>query len=86
MEEILNEKHIESFEDALTELEAVVKALEDGNVGLEEALHKFEMGVKLSRYCSTKLTEAEKKINILMREEDGAVAVKPANFTEANNE
>jgi exodeoxyribonuclease VII small subunit len=65
------------FEDALKRLEGVVEQLEDGEIALEEALKLFEEGVRLSRVCAKKLDEAEKKIEILSRDEDGKVRTRP---------
>lgn len=59
------------FEDALRELEEIVKRLESGDLPLEESLKIFEQGVTLSRYCFQKLEEAEKKVSILMKDEGG---------------
>ena len=56
---------IKDFEAALTELESLVTTLEDGKLSLERSLELFERGVKLSRYCHTKLEEAEKRIEVL---------------------
>jgi exodeoxyribonuclease VII small subunit len=60
-----------SFEAALKELEGIVKQLESGEAKLEEALQLFERGIVLSRYCSLKLEEAEKKIEQLVKDSQG---------------
>jgi len=67
----------QTFEQALSSLEQIVKNLEAGDLPLEEALKKFEEGVKLSKLCSRKLDETEKKITILMRDNNGKVIEKP---------
>jgi exodeoxyribonuclease VII small subunit len=59
------------FEDAILRLEEIVKELEDENIPLDEAMKKFEEGIKLSKYCVEKLNEAEKKIEELTRTENG---------------
>jgi exodeoxyribonuclease VII small subunit len=59
------------FEDAVRELEDIVKRLESGELPLEESLKIFEEGVSLSRYCFQKLEEAEKRVSILMKDESG---------------
>ncbi|MFW6147501.1 MAG: exodeoxyribonuclease VII small subunit [Thermodesulfobacteriota bacterium] len=59
------------FEDALQELEAIVKRLESGELSLEESLKVFEDGVSLSKYCFQKLEEAEKRVSILIKDENG---------------
>ena len=56
---------IKDFEAALTELDGIVKKLEDGDVPLEQSLQLFERGVQLSRFCHARLEEAEKRIEIL---------------------
>lgn len=61
------------FEKALERLEKIVEELEAGNIPLEEALKKYEEGVRLSRACSEKLTQAEKKIQVLTRALDGGL-------------
>ena len=58
------------FEDAMRELEGIVKRLEEGDLSLEESLKIFEKGVSLSRFCFNKLEEAEKKVSILIKDED----------------
>ena len=62
-----------SFEEALRELEEIVNRLEQGDLPLEEALKFFEDGVKLSRYCHTKLDEAQKRVEILLKDESGKI-------------
>ncbi|MGQ9708409.1 MAG: exodeoxyribonuclease VII small subunit [bacterium] len=59
------------FEQALAELEKIVKELETGNLSLEKSLVLFERGVKLARMCKEKLSEAELKVNKLIKEKEG---------------
>ena len=59
------------LEDNLKELEEIAKNLESGNLNLEEAIKEFEKGMALSKKCTEKLDEAEKKINILVQDENG---------------
>ena len=59
------------FEDALASLESVVEKLERGELSLEESLAAFEEGIRLSRICSKRLEEAEKKVEILVKGEGG---------------
>ena len=54
-----------SFEDAMAQLEATVKEMESGDLGLDELLSKFETGIGLLRSCEKKLGEAQGKIEIL---------------------
>ena len=65
------------FENAITRLETIVKELEKGELSLEEALKLFEEGMKITRFCSTKLDEAEQKVEILMKDERGKIAEEP---------
>ena len=67
----------QTFEKAISLLEQIVQDLETGDLPLEEALKKFEEGVKLSKTCSRKLDETEKKIRILMSDNSGNVTEKP---------
>jgi exodeoxyribonuclease VII small subunit len=60
-----------TFENALKELEDIVAKLEQGETSLEEALELFEKGIKLSRICSERLEQAEKKIRILTESPPG---------------
>ena len=62
-----------TFEQSITELEEIVSKLEGGNVTLDESLTLFEQGIKLSKSCNEMLDEAEKKVSILMTNEDGEI-------------
>mgnify|MGYP003526945616 CR=1 FL=1 len=66
-----------SFEKALDQLEQIVQEMEAGKLSLENALKKFEEGMKLSRFCSQKLEETEKKITLLMEAQDGSIRETP---------
>ena len=66
-----------TFEEALRKLEEIVNRLEQGDLPLEEALAFFEDGVKLSRYCHTKLDEAQKRVEVLLKDESGKVTAQP---------
>ena len=62
----------EKFETALKKLEDVVRRLEGGDLSLEESLKAFEEGVKQAAFCARKLDEAEKKVELLLKEKDGS--------------
>ena len=62
-------KNTKSIESRLSELEAILEELESGDLELDQALKKFEQGVKLSRECQKTLEDAEMKIKILMDNE-----------------
>jgi exodeoxyribonuclease VII small subunit len=63
-----------SFETALTKLETIVDAMEQGEVPLAELLGKYEEGTRLLRVCETRLKEAELKIEKLKKEKDGSAS------------
>lgn len=69
---------IKDFESAIAELETIVKTLEDGDLPLEKSLELYERGVQLSRFCHSKLDEAERRVEIL--NERGEVKPAPASF------
>jgi exodeoxyribonuclease VII small subunit len=60
----------QNFEASLKELEGVVKALEGGEVSLDEMLTLFERGIYLTKECTTALDSAEQKISVLMKNRD----------------
>lgn len=64
-----------TFEATLAELEVIVGQLEEGDLPLEESLELFEKGIKLSRECRERLTKAERRIEILMKDADGELSV-----------
>jgi len=67
-----------SFEDALAELEQIVKRLEGGSGKLNDAISSYERGALLKRHCEAKLREAEARVNKIVIGADGAVAGEPA--------
>ena len=64
-----------SFEKALADLESIVEKLEKGGLSLNESLALFEKGVKLARFLREELEKAEKRIEILLKDEKGEVKV-----------
>ena len=66
-----------SFEESLAKLEQITKKLEEGDLPLEDSLKYFDEGVKLAELCNSKLNEAQKKIEILLKKNDG---LKPTPF------
>ncbi len=60
-----------SFEDALTQLESIVEAMESGDVPLAELMARFEDGTKLLKICETRLKDAELKIELLNKQGGG---------------
>lgn len=65
------------FEKALARLQEIVGLLEKGELSLEEALGLFEEGVQISRYCSIRLEEAERKVEILLKDDRGQMREQP---------
>jgi len=61
----------QKFEDALNKLEKIVSDLEDGELKLDDAIKKYEEGVKLSRVCNKRLNEITKKIKVLVESDAG---------------
>ncbi len=61
----------QTFETSLKELERIVRRLEDGDLALEDSLKLFEDGVKLSRECQARLDQAERRIEVLLKDENG---------------
>ncbi len=61
----------------MKELEKIVRQLEDGDLALEESLKLFENGVRLSRECRERLDQAERRIEILLEDENGNPALQP---------
>ncbi|MFL2503978.1 MAG: exodeoxyribonuclease VII small subunit [Candidatus Azotimanducaceae bacterium] len=64
------EEKIYPFEEALEKLSALVEKMESGDLSLEESLKIFEEGIKLSKDCQNALSDAEKKVQALLLEED----------------
>jgi exodeoxyribonuclease VII small subunit len=66
-----------TFESSLEELERIVRELEQGELPLERSLELFEQGVALSRECQDRLNQAERRIEILMRDNKGQPTAQP---------
>ncbi len=62
-----------TFEQAIAELEGIVKKLEKGELTLDESIGYFQRGVELTKYCNKKLDEAERSITILIEGENGII-------------
>ena len=67
----------ETFEVALTKLEEIVRHLEKGDLTLDDSLKAFEEGIKWSRLCEQRLTEAKGKIEMLIKSENGGMRPVP---------
>jgi exodeoxyribonuclease VII small subunit len=66
-----NESKSKSFEASLEALEQIVRELEDGDLPLEKSLELFEQGIRLSRECQERLGQAERRIEVLLRDNQG---------------
>ncbi len=67
-----------SFEDALSELEKIVRRLEEGKGKLDEAIVAYERGAALKKHCEAKLREAQEKVERIAISTDGSVSTEPA--------
>ena len=67
-----------SFEDALAELEQIVRRLEAGQVKLDDAILYYERGTHLKRHCEQKLNEAQQRVDRIVVGSDGSVSAAPA--------
>ena len=75
-----------TFESSLEELERIVRELEQGELPLERSLELFEQGVALSRECQERLNQAERRIEILVRDNKGQPTVRPFEPDETDND
>lgn len=66
-----------NFESSLEALEKIVRELEQGDLPLEKSLELFEQGVRLSRECQERLSQAERRIEILLRDTEGRPVASP---------
>ncbi len=73
----------QTFENSLAELEQIVAEMENGDLPLQQALALFERGVHLSRYCQQQLNDAERKVELLVKGQDGNILTVP--FTSEND-
>ncbi len=67
-----------SFEEALVELEQIVRRLEGGQVKLDEAILSYERGAQLKQHCERKLNEAQQRVDRIVIGPDGAISAEPA--------
>jgi len=72
-----------SFEEALKRLESIAEQIEQGKIGLEESIARYEEGMALIRHCRETLAQAELKIQQLQVESDGSVRAQPMPMPEA---
>ena len=70
-------KKSEQFEEAIKRLQGIVEKMERGDLPLEEAMESFTEGIKLVQYCHQKLEEAESKIQVLLKDQQGEWVATP---------
>jgi exodeoxyribonuclease VII small subunit len=75
-----------TFESAVNRLEAIVESMEKGEIALEKALELFGEGQKLLKFCQGKLNEAEKKLKILEKDQEGLPILKDSDEPEENTD
>ena len=73
----------EKFEDALEKLEDIIRKMEAGGMPLDEAMKAFEEGIRLIRFCSARLAETERRVEMLLAKED---SLQVQHFSEDNND
>ncbi|HEY1406358.1 MAG TPA: exodeoxyribonuclease VII small subunit [Spirochaetota bacterium] len=77
MEKKKKTRKIESFEEALAELEEIARELESGELGMDEAIERYGEGISYARFCQKKLDEAERKIEILQKTKGDTIEKAP---------
>jgi exodeoxyribonuclease VII small subunit len=75
----------ETFEDSFKKLEKIIAKMEGGDLPLEETLKLYEEGMRLYTHCSQKLTEVQKKVELLSQTSEGKLAGKPFPMDEEEN-
>jgi len=78
----LSKERKERFEDTFKKLETIVNKLEGGDLPLEETMKLFEEGMRLSRLCSERLAEVQKRVEILLKTENGGLQPQSFSFEE----
>jgi exodeoxyribonuclease VII small subunit len=81
-----NDEQPRSFEASLEALEQIVRELEQGDLPLERSLELFERGIRLSRECQERLNQAERRIEVLLRDNQGRPVVSPFEETKVAEE
>jgi exodeoxyribonuclease VII small subunit len=80
----VNDTNTLSFDDALGQLELLVRTLEEGRLPLEDAINAFEKGSKLRKLCEEKLVSAKLKVDQIVRDQDGTVHLEPYTTAQAS--
>ena len=74
-----------SFEEGLAQLENITQELEEGDLSLEDSLKHFDEGVKLAEYCNSKLNDAQRKVEILLKKDNSLEPVAFENLDDEND-
>jgi len=82
----MEELKVKDFESSLKSLEDIVTKLEGGDLTLDRALELFEEGIRISRFCNSKLEEAERKVDVLIKTSDGTLKEEPFSQDNEGNE
>ena len=81
----MKEQPTRTFEASLEALEQIVRQLESGDLPLEKSLELFEQGIRLSRECQDRLSQAERRIEVLMRDNQGRTVVNSFEPSQGDN-
>ena len=81
----MKEQPVRTFEASLEALEQIVRQLESGDLPLEKSLELFEQGIRLSRECQERLSQAERRIEVLMRDNQGRTVVNSFEPSQGDN-
>ena len=81
----MKEEKPRTFEASLEALEQIVHQLESGDLPLEKSLELFEQGIRLSRECQDRLSQAERRIEVLMRDNQGRTVAAPFEAVSGEN-
>ena len=84
--DLVAKKKSDLFEEALKKLQVLVEKLEKGDLPLEEAMECFAEGIRISQFCHNKLEEAEKKVEMLLKDQQGGWASAPFEAVQANSD
>jgi len=76
MADLFEPERFKKFEDGMAHLEGLIEKLESGELELDEAISIFEEACKVAKWCYGKLNEAEKKIKLLLKDENGVLTLK----------
>ena len=86
MTDTKTEEQSRTFEASLEALERIVKQLEGGDLPLEKSLELFEQGIRLSRECQERLSQAERRIEVLLRDSQGRPVTAPFDKAASEND